>query len=237
VIHFIRRYADLVLVCGLALVFTLWPEIDLMLTEAYYRPGVGFPLNDAWWVQLVYHIVGHLWIVAFVWLLLLLIGLVPRFKRHWATRRLAIAYLLTALLIGPGLIVHPLLKEHWGRARPRNVVEFGGTAQFTPPLQPADECRRNCSFVSGHAAAGFYPMAGYWVTRRRRWLVGGIALGSLAGYIRVAMGAHFLSDVLFAGVIVHFTCRGLAYVFRLPKDLTKGKKQYDERASVPAANN
>ncbi|MFP5392787.1 MAG: hypothetical protein ACLGI6_14765, partial [Gammaproteobacteria bacterium] len=52
-------------------------------------------------------------------------------------------------------------------------------------------------------------------TRRRRWLAGGVAFGLLVGAVRMAMGAHFLSDVLFAGLIVHFTCRAMAAAFGL----------------------
>lgn len=209
----LRRYADVLLACSLALVFTLWPQLDLRLAAYFYVPGLGFPAWQLWWVNLTYVVMAKLWIVALLWLSLLLFGFMPRFKRRWARHRLILAYLLAVLLLGPGLIANTLLKDHWGRPRPVHLVQFGGHAVYTPALQPSSQCLHNCSFVSGHAAGAFYPMAGYWVTRRRRWLLGGIVFGLFVGYVRMAMGAHFLSDVLFSGIVVHFTCRLLASLF------------------------
>ena len=54
---------------------------------------------------------------------------------------------LAALLLGPGWVVNEALKNHWGRARPEQVSDFGGAQRFTPALQPADQCVKNCSFV------------------------------------------------------------------------------------------
>lgn len=221
---FFSRYGDILLAGALTVIFAFWPEIDFKVATRFYQPGIGFPAVEVWWIKLVYYAVAQLWILAFVWLFLLLIGFVPRFSAAWPRRRKAVAYLLVALLIGPGLIVNSGLKSHWGRARPVHLVQFGGKAHFTPPFVPANDCRRNCAFVSGHAAIGFYPIVGFWLTRRRCWLAGGIASGLFVGYVRMAMGAHFLSDILFAGVVVHFTCRGLAHVFRLPVASTRQEK-------------
>jgi lipid A 4'-phosphatase len=210
------RCWELVVTGGLVLVFLCWPQIDLDVAASFYRPGLGFPMQHVWWIRVIYELVARLWILVFVWLLLLGLAYVPRLKAYWAPRRKAVAYLLVVLLIGPGLIANSALKNQWGRARPVHLVEFGGKAQFTPPLVPTNQCPRNCSFVSGHAAASFYPIAGFWLTRRRRWLFAGYALGLFVGFTRMAMGAHFLSDILFAGVLVYCTCWGLARVFRLP---------------------
>jgi lipid A 4'-phosphatase len=209
------RYADILLACSLAMVFIVWPQLDLQLAASFYQPDKGFPAGQALWIQPIYIVIGKLWVLAFVLLFLLLLSFLPAFRKRWAPRRTMMVYLLSVLLIGPGLITNTLLKEHWGRARPVHLTQFGGESQFTPALQPSNQCHHNCAFVSGHTAAAFYPIAGFWLTRRRRWLVGGTALGLLVGYTRMAMGAHFLSDVLFAGIVVYFTCRLLAYVFRL----------------------
>jgi lipid A 4'-phosphatase len=116
------------------------------------------------------------------------------------------ALLLIVLAIGPGLIVNGILKEHWGRARPRDVTQFGGTRSFTPALVIADQCERNCSFSAGHPSAGFALAAlGYaYLSRRRRRgaILAATGFGLLIGFARVAAGAHFLSDVLFSGLIV-----------------------------------
>ena len=41
-------------------------------------------------------------------------------------------FLFLGLLVGPGLVVNGILKDHWGRARPAEIIEFGGTAHFSP---------------------------------------------------------------------------------------------------------
>lgn len=215
----LRRHPDVVPACGLFLVFSavfsVWPQLDLLLAAQFYVPGSGFPAGAQWWIRLTYVAVAKFWIIAPVCLLVLLVGYLPRVGKRWAPWRTMSAYLLAVLLVGPGLIANTLLKDNWGRPRPIHLTEFGGNATFTPVLQPSTQCATNCSFVSGHAAAGFYPMAGYWLTRRRRWLAGGIVFGLFVGYTRLAMGAHFLSDVLFSGLVVYFTCVCAALFFRI----------------------
>lgn len=211
----LRRHADVLLALTVGAVFAAWPRLDLALAGMFYFPEQGFRIGYAGWIRLIYTVMAKLWILALVWILLLLWGSLPGFRRRFAPQRRQVAYLLAVLVLGPGLLVNTILKDHWGRPRPVHLAQFGGTAQFTPVLRPSDQCPRNCSFVSGHAAAGFYPMAGFWLTRRRRWLAGGIAFGLLVGFARMAMGAHFLSDVLFAGICVWFTCRLMAWAFGL----------------------
>ncbi|MFM9735641.1 phosphatase PAP2 family protein, partial [Streptomyces niveiscabiei] len=89
-------------------------------------------------------------------------------------------------------------KDHWGRPRPEHIADFGGSAHYVPPLLPSRQCDRNCSFPSGHAAAGFWLISGAWVWtgHRRRWLTGGLLFGAVIGLTRIAQGGHFLSDVL-----------------------------------------
>ncbi len=127
-------------------------------------------------------------------------------------------YLLAALALGPGLVVHTVFKDHWGRARPRDVIEFGGDRTFTPAFVISDQCDRNCSFVAGHSSMGFYFLALAFLARRRRYrvylAVGGF--GGLTGLGRIAQGAHFLSDVIFSGLLVFAVAYVLFYyIFRL----------------------
>jgi lipid A 4'-phosphatase len=116
------------------------------------------------------------------------------------------------------LVVNAVFKEHWGRARPRDITEFGGTRTFTPAFVISDQCERNCSFVSGHASLPFAFAALGFLLRRRRWAIyaGAAAFGGLVGFGRIVQGAHFLSDVVFSGVFVFLVAYLLAhYVFRL----------------------
>ena len=119
--------------------------------------------------------------------------------------RRQLAYLSLALALGPGLLVNLILKNNWGRARPFEILEFGGNTELTPAFIISDFCERNCSFVSGHAAMGFYPMAIAFLfasgtKARKRMLMIGIMSGIIFGGARIIQGSHFLSDVLFSGL-------------------------------------
>lgn len=117
-------------------------------------------------------------------------------------------FLLVTLVVGPGIITNSILKDHWDRARPIQVSEFGGNKMFTPPLVMANQCVRNCSFVAGDPAMGFWFHSFAYaapVRRRRQMFVGGLVLGGVYGVLRIGMGAHFLSDVFFAGIVVLIT--------------------------------
>lgn len=123
-------------------------------------------------------------------------------------------FMIAVLVVGPGIVANLIFKDNMGRARPRDVIEFGGARAFTPPLVPSHECPRNCSFVSGEASAMFAPFfaLALLLPQFRRSLLGaGIAMGLLAGAVRIVQGAHFLSDILFAGIFMALTV-GLLHI-------------------------
>ena len=97
------------------------------------------------------------------------------------------------------------LKDHWGRARPKQILEFGGNKSFTPALIPSNECSRNCSFVAGEPSSTFAPFyaAAFVIPQWSLTLViVGTVCGVVSGFVRIAQGAHFLSDVIFAGIFM-----------------------------------
>ncbi|MEW6165201.1 MAG: phosphatase PAP2 family protein [Pseudomonadota bacterium] len=200
---------------GAALLFLAVPGIDLAASSLFHDPAHGFALGNTAWARLFYvgsPILVRIWIVLLIALALL--SLRPRFGKM---RRHAL-FLLAVILIGPGLGVM-ILKDHWGRARPLQIAEFGGDRQFTPAWVIADQCDDNCSFVSGHASGAFSLMALAWVFKRQRrlWLLAGVLWGGHMGLIRMMQGGHFLSDVIFAGFVVYFTADWLArWVFYRP---------------------
>lgn len=203
---------------GLALVFLLVPGIDLRWSSLFFRESGGFYLRDAAWVRLLYDVVHPLAAVFIVCLLALLIHNLLRHRALGPFSTRAVLFLLATLALGPGLVVNTVFKDQWGRARPRDVVRFGGDRSFTPAFVISDECDRNCSFVSGHVAVPFALAALGFVWRRRRWAIwgGAVLFGGAVGLARIAQGAHFLSDVIFSGVFVLFVVYVLArYVFRL----------------------
>lgn len=126
-------------------------------------------------------------------------------KKHWAKPGLFLVILLT---IGPGLVVNSLLKEHWGRPRPREIVQFQGKKEFLQPWQKGISGNGR-SFPSGHTSAAIYMTAPFFIYRSRNrsaayaWLTGGLVFAILMSIARITQGGHFLSDTIWACGIVY----------------------------------
>ncbi|MDW3206267.1 MAG: phosphatase PAP2 family protein [Alphaproteobacteria bacterium] len=198
---------------ALTIVFLPFPQIDLWVAEIFYKGENDFWLRktefNAFLNAYVRHGVGY---VAVGGLLLFLF--------LWLTRPLdrlqklaRYGFLFVCIFLSTGLVVHAVLKDNWGRARPKHVTQFDGEYVFTPPLLPADQCRRNCSFVSGDASVGYVTLAlALYATRRRKfWICMSVTAGLGLGLMRMMNGSHFFSDVLYSGV---FTCGGVLLLYR-----------------------
>ena len=203
-------WAGLAVALALAAVFTRWPDVDLWTSAQFREAGGGFADDRHAWAWALYWAMPKIgWFYFIASLVTLVLG------RRWPGRvslrwRRRAASLALVSGFGSWLLVNLVLKEFWGRARPRDVAELVAGAQhhFSLALVPARECFHNCSFTSGHAASGFVIMAvGLMgpVATRRRWLLIGLAAGALASAGRIVQGAHFLSDTLFAGVAIWLT--------------------------------
>ena len=118
----------------------------------------------------------------------------------------AAVFLIATLALGPGLLTNVLLKDHWGRPRPIDVRQFGGDYRFKPWWDPRGDCPNNCSFIAGEPSGAFWTLAPAALTPPPlRPLAYGAALafGIGLGALRMGAGAHFLSDVVFAGVLTY----------------------------------
>src|ERR1700758_2048800 len=97
------------------------------------------------------------------------------------------------------------------------VLQFGGDYRFEPWWDPRGDCPNNCSFVAGEPSGAFWTLAPaalapppLQAVAYGAALVFGVALGAF----RMAAGAHFFSDVVFAGVLMYlviWTAHGLIY--------------------------
>ncbi len=103
------------------------------------------------------------------------------------------------------LIVNVLLKNMWGRARPNDILQFGGNEVFTPWYKFGESCVSNCSFVSGDASVGFALIIFYFITKKNIYIYLSVLLGVCLGFIRIIAGGHFLSDVIFCQIVVTST--------------------------------
>ncbi len=183
-----------------AALFLFFPGIDPYVSAWFYVEGRGFSLSS---VSTLSGLPAVLRAVAVATALFLLATVLWRSVApapDWVLNRHIAAYLLAVLIIGPGIVVNMGFKDNWGRARPLHTVEFGGDKQYSPALVVSSQCKRNCSFVSGDASLGFslLALALAFPNRRNFWIGAGLAVGAGIGAIRILVGAHFLSDVVFA---------------------------------------
>jgi lipid A 4'-phosphatase len=201
------------LICG---GLVLLPGIDLWVSGLFYRAGGGFFLGDWAPFRLVHdHLAIAVWAYA--------IAVIAAGGASFALRRTilgltprAAIFLLLSLALGPGLAVNTIFKDHWGRARPAQITQFGGTQKFMPAFVPSDQCRRNCSFPAGDPAMGFYLVSAAFLAggaaARRNGIIGAAAIGAALGIVRLAQGGHFLSDVVASGFIVAAIAWGLHWL-------------------------
>ena len=209
---FLKRHWEIPLFILVSTVFVAFPQIDLWVSGLFWdgTAGVaGFTMNENPIVQFVYWVFLHIPKILIPLFLILLV--LPWFKESLKPSRKYSGFLLLVLLIGPGIIVHPILKDNWDRPRPRDVQQFGGEKAFSPAFIMAEQPGKNQSFASGHGAMGFFFMAFAWVFRKRRYLLAGLVIGAIVSMGRVVQGGHFLSDVVTAGFIVYFTAQVLAH--------------------------
>ena len=120
----------------------------------------------------------------------------------WSIRN--IIFIALTFSLGPGLIVNGLLKEFIGRARPKNIIEFGGDKIFSPAYFPSNQCAHNCSFVSGDVAFAFATIAFSLLLsgmQRKIGIIISMIFGTGIAFYRLGTGAHFLSDTILAGLL------------------------------------
>lgn len=148
-------------------------------------------------------------------LILLIVGFRWKIDGRW--QRTAGFFVLT-MLIGPGLIVNSIFKDHFGRPRPVQVQEYGGHLQYLPVWEPG-HAQPARSFPCGHASVGFFLMLPFflWISVNRGLAFAALGLGLFWGGVigtgRLMQGGHWLSDVLWSAGFVYFTGFALAMVF------------------------
>jgi lipid A 4'-phosphatase len=205
-------------IAGLA--FGIFPQLDLAISAPFDAMITGSNNFSARiYPPLMLARDAALWITTLLIappLLALVIKLsLPKRKLLISAR--AIIFLVSTLVLGPALMANVLLKDHWGRPRPIDVTQFGGSDRFVAWWDPRGSCPNNCSFVSGDVAGAFWTMAPAALAPPQwRALAYGaaLALGTGMTAMRVMAGGHFTSDAIFAGVftfLIVWIVHGLIY--------------------------
>ena len=191
--------AGLVLISA---VFFIFPGLDLATSRLFYGPAVGFALASNQALRILRGIgVDLTWLYCLLAIALLAVGLAVRKPLLWRKG----LFLAGVMVIGPGLLINAVLKNHWGRARPRDIVDFGGTMPFSRVWEIVPYCKSNCSFVSGEGGASFALLALLFIIPRRFRMIAAfplLGIISLISFNRILFGGHFLSDTLISWAIV-----------------------------------
>ncbi|APC96549.1 lipid A 4'-phosphatase LpxF [Francisella frigiditurris] len=197
-------------VCFFAWVFFLcFPHLDITLASNFYNSGDNlFTGQSVLFFTFLNKFVRIFPIVFSILVALFLLGSI--FIKVWQTKyRKEIFFVLICLIVGPGLIVNTIFKDHWGRPRPQMVKQFDGDKNFQQPFVISSECSSNCSFVCGDASVGFWLFAlmPLMATRKKRAIAFSVAIlaGGGLGLMRMAQGGHFFSDVIFCGIFVYIS--------------------------------
>jgi lipid A 4'-phosphatase len=205
------------------IVFAVYPQLDLDLSALFRDPAYKsyvFAVNAQWWVR------DTRWIARALITLLALPGFLAILgKLVFPQRRMLISgraalLLVVTIAFGPGLLTNVILKDHWGRSRPIDVQQFGGAERFTPWWDPRGDCPNNCSFIAGEPSGAFWTLAPAALAppQWRAIAYGAVVVfGAGIGALRIGAGAHFFTDVVFAGVLMYlvvWAVHGLLYRWR-----------------------
>src|SRR3954470_5771704 len=214
-------FIALALASVIALLFGIYPELDLKLAALFYdATSKSFPLklntlaaiarDGAMWIA---------WALAAPAIVALLAKLV-RPNRPLLISGRAMVFLLVTLTLSAGVLTNLTFKSYWARPRPVVVTQFNGPDQFVPWWDPRGSCGRNCSFFSGEGATAFWTYAPAALAPPA-WRPLAYAAATLFGVttsaLRMAFGGHFFTDVAAAGLVT-FIVVWLAYalIYRWP---------------------
>jgi lipid A 4'-phosphatase len=211
----------LALGAAVGLVFGVYPRLDLDLVRPFFDPSAGGFWGGFNPVLNTLRDLSRLivTVMAAPAVLAILVKLVlPR--RPMLIPGRAVLLMVATLVLAPGLVTNVVLKSHWGRPRPIDVVEFGGDLQFVAWWDPRGDCPGNCSFVAGEPSGAFWTLAPAALVPpawRALATVAALAFGGGLGFVRMVGGGHFFTDVAFSGLftfLVIWLMHGL--IFRWP---------------------
>lgn len=236
----------LAIAAAAGLVFGLFPGLDLAISSYFYGYVDGaqnhFALRLKPWLMTARD--AGLWVgtilMAPVVAAAVIKLILPRTRLLIPGR--AVLFLIATMALGPGLLVNVVLKDHFGRPRPIDVTQFNGDQHFVPWWDPRGDCPSNCAFVSGDVSGAFWTIApAALVPPPYRAIAYGAALtlGTAMAAFRMMAGAHFASDVIFAGLftfLIIWLCYALIYRWPRTRLEDSDVERALERIALPGYN-
>lgn len=217
-----KDFSIVLLMMGIVTLVFRSTDADMALQRWFYSPEKGWLLQYHPFWDFIYRFgIFPGYFLAFAGLIMITLS-------YWNVKyihyRKASMVLIFTMVVGPGLVVNLLLKDHTGRPRPREITEFGGAENFICVCEkgPTNEGK---SFPCGHCSMGFYLAIPYLFLRNRKKTLAyavlalGVGYGVVIGIARMMAGGHFASDVLWAGLIVWLIALTGYSLFRVDKPL------------------
>ena len=197
---------SIIILLGLCLFLSISSALDLYIASLFYLGNLHVSLQSFDFVSILFRKI-------LIPTILIYILVFPILSKHYGISKIFFGYRFSIreiLLIwfcqifSILIVVNLFLKNLWGRARPGDILEFGGVETFSPWYKISNSCDTNCSFVSGDSSVGFAIIILFFLTKNIFFLYGSLVFGFMLGFIRILAGGHFLSDVVFSGVIIIF---------------------------------
>ena len=188
----------------LAVFITLGPNLDIYLSSFFYYGNNQFVIQSYYIISIVFRKILLPVLLFYIFVIPIMSKLLPLqkifFNHIFSYKEIFFIWIsgIATLIV----VVNILLKNMWGRARPNDILQFGGNDSFTPWYKFGDSCLSNCSFVSGDASVGFLMMVFYFIIRKNFYFYLAVFLGTAIGIIRIMAGGHFFSDIVFSQIVV-----------------------------------
>lgn len=197
-------------------------DLDRIVSNWFFDTGAAvFPLRNTFLFDTVLHHWAK-YLVILTTCLIIAAYLLSFIASALQSRRRVLLFLFMALALAP--LTVSTLKLVSDRSCPWDLADYGGAVPYTRLFdsQSRPHAPGHC-FPAGHASTGFALMAFFFAAHRARrnrlargLLIAGVSAGLILGFGRIAQGAHFLSHVLWSGLVCWLVMVGL-YALLLAK--------------------
>ena len=192
----------------LGVILYFFPELDLAISALIFDETSKFYLSNEPILKIIYKSVNVLAIT-------MALGVIGAYVYQLYTKKSikyfdkkALVYIFMVFAFGSGVIVNLGLKQNFGRARPAEIVQFGGEKKFTPAAVVNWEYGKECdSFSCGHCSFALGFIAFFFLFRKRWILITAVSYGLIVSLGRILQGGHFFSDFIFSWIVMLLTAK------------------------------
>lgn len=218
------------LTVAVALIALETTDLDRIVSNWFFDAGtVAFPLRHTFLFDTVLHHWAK-YLVILTTCLIIATFLLSFIAGALRSRRRVLLFLGMTLALAP--LTVSALKLASDRSCPWDIADYGGAAPYTHLFE--SEIRPHAPghcFPAGHASTGFALMAFFFAAHRARrnrlargLLIAGLSAGLILGFGRIAQGAHFLSHVLWSGLVCWLVMVGLYALLLAKPDTNTAEK-------------